>query len=84
MSSPSVLAEMMKQDGSSTIPVLGSESLSAELAHDLMAIQVSRLTRVTIYFVRVQITQINGISVIKLVFLGFLFPLLYCVTLGRH
>ncbi|KAK4777061.1 hypothetical protein SAY86_005749 [Trapa natans] len=37
--SPSVLAEMMKLDGSSTIPVLGSESLSAELAHEIMAIQ---------------------------------------------
>lgn len=38
--SPSVLAEMMRPDGSSTIPVLNAESLSAELAHELMGIQV--------------------------------------------
>lgn len=37
--SPSVLAEMIRQDGSSTIPVLGNESLSAELAHEIMSIQ---------------------------------------------
>ena len=39
--SPSVLAEMMRPDGSSTIPVLSGESLSAELAHEIMSIQVS-------------------------------------------
>lgn len=40
--SPSVLAEMMRPDGSSTIPVLPSaESLSAELAHELIGIQVN-------------------------------------------
>ncbi|KAJ0080044.1 hypothetical protein Patl1_23844 [Pistacia atlantica] len=37
----SVLAEMMRPDGSSTVPVLGGESLSAELAHELMNIQVT-------------------------------------------
>ncbi|OWM75751.1 hypothetical protein CDL15_Pgr021916 [Punica granatum] len=41
--SPSILAEMMKPDGSSTIPVLGGEPLFAELAHELMAIQVDML-----------------------------------------
>lgn len=40
--SPSVLAEMMRPDGSSTISVLGGESISAELAHELMGIQVIR------------------------------------------
>lgn len=40
--SPSVLAEMMRPDGSSTIPVLNGESLSAELAHEIMGIQVTR------------------------------------------
>lgn len=40
--SPSVLAEMMRPDGLSTISVLGGESLSAELAHELMGIQVIR------------------------------------------
>ncbi|XP_044482741.1 protein SMG9-like isoform X2 [Mangifera indica] len=39
----SVLAEMMRPDGSSTVPVLGGESLSAELAHELMNIQVDLL-----------------------------------------
>lgn len=43
--SPSVLAEMMRPDGSSTIPVLSGESISAELAHELMGIQVTNYTR---------------------------------------
>lgn len=37
--SPSVLAEMIRPDGSSTISVLSGETLSAELAHELMCIQ---------------------------------------------
>ena len=41
MFSPSVLAEIMRPDGSSTISVLSGESLSAELAHELMSIQVN-------------------------------------------
>ncbi|KAK9266740.1 hypothetical protein L1049_012539 [Liquidambar formosana] len=41
--SPSVLAEMMRPDGSSTISVLSGESLSAELAHELMGIQLGVL-----------------------------------------
>ncbi|KAK2425770.1 hypothetical protein P8452_40561 [Trifolium repens] len=39
--SASVLAEMMRPDGSSTISVLSRESLSAELAHELMGIQLA-------------------------------------------
>lgn len=38
--SPSVLAEMMRPDGSSSISVLNGENLSADLAHELMGIQV--------------------------------------------
>ncbi|KVI07535.1 protein SMG9-like [Cynara cardunculus var. scolymus] len=41
--SPSVLAEMIRPDGSSTISVLGGESLPAELAHELMSIQLGVL-----------------------------------------
>ncbi|KAK9059647.1 hypothetical protein SSX86_020351 [Deinandra increscens subsp. villosa] len=41
--SPSVLAEMIRSDGSSTISVLGGESLPAELAHELMSIQLGVL-----------------------------------------
>ncbi|GFY83941.1 hypothetical protein Acr_03g0007150 [Actinidia rufa] len=41
--SPSVLAEMIRPDGSSTMSVLSGESLSAELAHELMGIQVDLL-----------------------------------------
>ncbi|XP_061369450.1 uncharacterized protein LOC133312295 [Gastrolobium bilobum] len=41
--SASVLAEMMRPDGSSTISVLSGESLSAELAHELMGIQLAVL-----------------------------------------
>lgn len=39
--SPSVLAEMTRPDGSSTVPVLVGETLSSELAHELLGIQVS-------------------------------------------
>ncbi|KAL9436615.1 hypothetical protein AB3S75_022632 [Citrus x aurantiifolia] len=41
--SSSVLAEIMRPDGSSTIPVLSGESLSAELALELMSIQLGVL-----------------------------------------
>lgn len=41
MCSPSVLAEIMRPDGSSTVSVISGESLSAELAHELMSIQVT-------------------------------------------
>nr|GLL28301.1 protein SMG9-like [Ipomoea trifida] len=41
--SPSVLAEMIRPDGSSTISVITGESLSAELAHEMMSIQVDLL-----------------------------------------
>lgn len=37
--SPSVLAEMIRPDGSSTLSVISGESLSAELAHEVMSIQ---------------------------------------------
>ncbi|KAL9679606.1 hypothetical protein QQ045_017472 [Rhodiola kirilowii] len=39
--SPSTLSEMKRPEGSSTISVLSGESLTAELAHVLMAIQVT-------------------------------------------
>lgn len=39
--SPSVLAEIMRPGGSSTVSVISGESLSAELAHELMSIQDS-------------------------------------------
>lgn len=38
--SPSVLIDMMRPDGSSAVPVLNGEPLSADLAHELMGIQV--------------------------------------------
>lgn len=41
--SPSVLAEMIRPDGSSTIPIISGESLSAELAHELLSIQLGVL-----------------------------------------
>nr|XP_043616561.1 protein SMG9-like [Erigeron canadensis] len=41
--SPSVLAEMIRPDGSSTVSVWGGESLPAELAHELMSIQLGVL-----------------------------------------
>ncbi|XP_078173728.1 uncharacterized protein LOC144567460 isoform X2 [Carex rostrata] len=39
--SPTVLTDMIKPDGSSAIPVLSGEPLSAELAHELMGIQLA-------------------------------------------
>ncbi|KAD6796574.1 hypothetical protein E3N88_07470 [Mikania micrantha] len=39
--SPSILADIIRSDGSSTVSVLGSESLPAELAHELMSIQLA-------------------------------------------
>ncbi|KHN35135.1 protein SMG9-like [Glycine soja] len=41
--SASVLSEMMRPDGSSTISVLSGETLSAELAHELLGIQLAVL-----------------------------------------
>ncbi|KAJ1257645.1 hypothetical protein BS78_10G011300 [Paspalum vaginatum] len=41
--SPSVLIDMMRPDGSSTVPVLNGDPLSADLAHELMGIQVDLL-----------------------------------------
>ncbi|GMH18465.1 hypothetical protein Nepgr_020306 [Nepenthes gracilis] len=41
--SPSILTEMTRPDGSSAIPVLSGENLSAELAHELMSIQLGVL-----------------------------------------
>lgn len=40
MFSPSVLMDMMRPDGSSSISVLNGECLSADLAHELLGIQV--------------------------------------------
>lgn len=54
--SPSVLAEMMRPDGSSTIPVLSGETLSAELAHEIMNIQVTKTLNInnfSVCFLRV-------------------------------
>jgi protein SMG9 len=39
--SPSVLAVIMWPDGSSSISVVGGDPMSAELAHELMGLQVS-------------------------------------------
>ncbi|KAI5440219.1 ERAD-associated E3 ubiquitin-protein ligase hrd1a, variant 7 [Lathyrus oleraceus] len=48
--SASVLTDMMRPDGSSTISVLSRESLSAELAHELMGIQVNSDSQAEICF----------------------------------
>ena len=70
--SPSVLAEMMRPDGSSTISVLGGESLSSELAHELMGIQViQRLRCVIIQFLLEKFT--NFLQVLQ-----FLMLAIYC------
>ena len=50
MSSASVLAEMMRPDGYSTISVISGESLSAELAHEIMSIQVNSNSQAEFFF----------------------------------
>ncbi|XP_058111040.1 uncharacterized protein LOC131253990 [Magnolia sinica] len=37
--SPSILSDMIRLDGSSSVSILNGESLSADLAHELMGIQ---------------------------------------------
>ncbi|KAI7748499.1 hypothetical protein M8C21_021335 [Ambrosia artemisiifolia] len=41
--SPSVLADMIRSDGSSTISLFGADSLPADLAHEFMSIQLGVL-----------------------------------------
>ncbi|KAK9740636.1 hypothetical protein RND81_03G050100 [Saponaria officinalis] len=41
--SPSVLAEMTRPDGSSTVPLLTAETVSSELAHQVLGIQLGIL-----------------------------------------
>ncbi|XP_074311495.1 uncharacterized protein LOC141647275 [Silene latifolia] len=41
--SPSVLAEMTRPDGSSTVPILTGETVSSELAHEILGIQLGVL-----------------------------------------
>ena len=46
---------MMRPDGSSTISVLSGETLSAELAHELIGIQVNSNSQVEINILLIQI-----------------------------
>lgn len=47
--SPSILVDIMKPDGSSAIPVLTGESLPADLAYELMGIQVRYRIKFILY-----------------------------------
>jgi protein SMG9 len=38
--SASVLVDLMRPDGTSNTPVMGGETMSAELAHEIMGLQV--------------------------------------------
>ncbi|KAK3131439.1 hypothetical protein QOZ80_6AG0506470 [Eleusine coracana subsp. coracana] len=60
--SPSVLIDMMRADGSSTIPVLNGDPLSAELAHELMGIQLGVFLASVCNIVLVVSEGINDLS----------------------
>lgn len=64
--SPSVLAEMTRPDGSSTISVLSGESLSAELAHELMGIQLGVLLASICHILVVVSEGVHDINMWKL------------------
>ncbi|KAK2972853.1 hypothetical protein RJ640_028381 [Escallonia rubra] len=64
--SPSVLAEMIRPDGSSTIQILSGESLSAELAHELMGIQLGVLLASICHVVLVVTKGVHDIDMWRL------------------
>jgi protein SMG9 len=64
--SPSVLAEILRPDGSSTISVLNGESLSAELAHELMGIQLGILLTSICHIVLVVSEGVHDINMWRL------------------
>ncbi|RVW41800.1 Protein SMG9 [Vitis vinifera] len=70
--SPSVLAEMMRPDGSSTISVLGGESLSSELAHELMGIQLGVLLASICHILLVISDGVHDINMWRLMLTVFL------------
>ncbi|TVT98460.1 hypothetical protein EJB05_46745, partial [Eragrostis curvula] len=64
--SPSVLIDMMRPDGSSTVPVLNGDPLSAELAHELMGIQLGVFLASVCNIVLVVSEGINDLSMWEL------------------
>ncbi|KAF7838734.1 protein SMG9-like [Senna tora] len=66
--STSVLAEMMRPDGSSTVSVLSGESLSAEVAHELMGTQLAVLLASICHILLVVSEGVHGASMWQLMF----------------
>ncbi|KAM7463566.1 hypothetical protein LguiA_031687 [Lonicera macranthoides] len=64
--SPSVLAEIIRPDGSSTVSVLNGESLSAELAHELMGIQLGIVLTSICHIVLVVTEGVHDINMWRL------------------
>lgn len=64
--SASVLAEMMRPDGSSSISVLSGEPLSAELAHELMGIQLGVFLASVCHVLLLVTEGLNDISLWRL------------------
>ncbi|KAJ4804040.1 Protein SMG9 [Rhynchospora pubera] len=60
--SPTVLADMIKPDGSCAIPVMSGEPLSAEMAHELMGIQMALFLASVCNIVLIVSERINDIS----------------------
>ncbi|KAJ3690913.1 hypothetical protein LUZ61_020077 [Rhynchospora tenuis] len=64
--SPTVLADMIKPDGSCAIPVMSGEPLSAEMAHELMGIQMALFLASVCNIVLIVSERINDISMWQL------------------
>ncbi|AES97911.2 SMG9-like protein [Medicago truncatula] len=81
--SASVLAETIKPDGSSTIPVMRGESLSAELAHELMDIQLAVFLASICHILLVVSEGVLDNSMWHLMFMIFA-DASFCVDLLKH
>ncbi|CAM6024314.1 unnamed protein product [Sphagnum balticum] len=64
--SPSVLADIMRPDGSSSISVVGGDPMSAELAHELMGLQLGMFLCSVCHIVLVVTEGVHDINLWRL------------------
>ncbi|CAK9874299.1 unnamed protein product [Sphagnum jensenii] len=64
--SPSVLSDIMRPDGSSSLSVVGGESMSAELAHELMGLQLGMFLCSVCHIVLVVTEGVHDINLWRL------------------
>lgn len=65
--SASVLADLMRPDGSSAVPALAGEAMSAELAHELMGLQIGLLLCSVCHVVLLVTEGLHDFSLLRLV-----------------